>query len=272
VAQAAQPTKPRGRKKGGSSHSKFVGVRQRPSGRWVAEIKDTTQKIRMWLGTFETADAAARAYDEAARLLRGAEARTNFAPRISPDCPLAVRIRGLLHHKKLKKARLPAASTKVASASSSVPAAPATTTTTTSNSNTNSMDGACGGSSSSSSSSALSCDAPMKQGAGEVYRPDFAPVAGAEDQFESWAFDSAPFGQFPPLDTFAAVDACTPPAASPEETSAAPTSGMAEFERMKVERRISASLYAMNGLQEYFDKVFDASACDPLWDLSPLCH
>lgn len=278
AAQAAQPTKPRGRKKGGSSHTKFVGVRQRPSGRWVAEIKDTTQKIRMWLGTFETADAAARAYDEAARLLRGAEARTNFAPRISPDCPLAVRIRGLLHHKKLKKARLPAASTKVAPASSSTPAAPAATTTTTttatSNSNSNSMDGACGGggSSSSSSSSAISFDAPMKQGAGEVYRPDFAPLASAEDQFESWVFDSAPFGQFPALDSFAAVDACTPQAASPEETSAAPASGMAEFERMKVERRISASLYAMNGLQEYFDKVFDASACDPLWDLSPLCH
>jgi EREBP-like factor len=112
----------------------------------------------------------------------------------------------------------------------------------------------------------------MKQGAGEVYRPDFAPLASAEDQFESWVFDSAPFGQFPALDSFAAVDACTPPAASPEETSAAPASGMAEFERMKVERRISASLYAMNGLQEYFDRVFDASACDPLWDLSPLCH
>ncbi|KAM0825101.1 hypothetical protein ACQ4PT_069772 [Festuca glaucescens] len=280
AAQAAQPTKPRGRKKGGSSHSKFVGVRQRPSGRWVAEIKDTTQKIRMWLGTFETADAAARAYDEAARLLRGAEARTNFAPRISPDCPLAVRIRGLLHHKKLKKARMPAASTKVVSASSSTPPAPVTTTTTTttsnSNSNSHSMDGACGGSSSSSSSSAISFDAPVKRGgsaldAGEVYRPDFAPAAGAED-FESWVFDSAPFGQFPALDSFAAVDACTPPAASPEETSAAPTSGMAEFERMKVERRISASLYAMNGLQEYFDRVFDASACDPLWDLSPLCH
>uniref|UniRef100_A0ACD5UKB8 Uncharacterized protein n=1 Tax=Avena sativa TaxID=4498 RepID=A0ACD5UKB8_AVESA len=279
AARAAKPTKPRGRKKGGSSHSKFVGVRQRPSGRWVAEIKDTTQKIRMWLGTFETADAAARAYDEAARLLRGAEARTNFAPRISPDCPLAVRIRGLLHHKKLKKARLPAASTKVvAAASPSTPAAPApapatATTFTTSNSNSNSMDGARGGgsSSSSSSSSAVSCDdGAMKRGAGEeVYRPDFGPAATAEDQFESWVFDSAPFGQFPALDGFAAIEGCTPPAAS----SAAPAAaGMGEFERMKVERRISASLYAMNGLQEYFDKVFDASACDPLWDLSPLCH
>uniref|UniRef100_A0A6N2K6E9 AP2/ERF domain-containing protein n=1 Tax=Salix viminalis TaxID=40686 RepID=A0A6N2K6E9_SALVM len=39
-----------------NSKNKFVGVRQRPSGKWIAEIKDTTQKIRMWLGTFETAE------------------------------------------------------------------------------------------------------------------------------------------------------------------------------------------------------------------------
>ncbi|KAI3794024.1 hypothetical protein L1987_36649 [Smallanthus sonchifolius] len=59
---------------------RFVGVRQRPSGRWVAEIKDTIQKIRVWLGTFDTAEEAARAYDEAACLLRGANTRTNFWP------------------------------------------------------------------------------------------------------------------------------------------------------------------------------------------------
>lgn len=68
----------RSRKKSSRGHHRFVGVRQRPSGRWVAEIKDSLQKVRLWLGTFDTAEDAARAYDTAARALRGANARTNF--------------------------------------------------------------------------------------------------------------------------------------------------------------------------------------------------
>ncbi|PSR95736.1 Ethylene-responsive transcription factor RAP2-11 like [Actinidia chinensis var. chinensis] len=57
---------------------RFLGVRQRPSGRWVAEIKDSSQKLRLWLGTYDRAEEAAVAYDSAARLLRGRNAKTNF--------------------------------------------------------------------------------------------------------------------------------------------------------------------------------------------------
>ncbi|KAK9671723.1 hypothetical protein RND81_12G050300 [Saponaria officinalis] len=95
--------KSKGDRKPGKGKNKFLGVRQRPSGRWVAEIKDTTQKIRMWLGTFETAEAAARAYDEAACLLRGSNTRTNFVDtQISPNSPIACRIKNLLKNKKVE--------------------------------------------------------------------------------------------------------------------------------------------------------------------------
>ncbi|KAK1314836.1 Ethylene-responsive transcription factor RAP2-11 [Acorus calamus] len=83
----------------------FVGVRRRPSGRWVAEIKATAHgKIRAWLGTFSTAEEAARAYDEAALLLRGSNTRTNFSSSSSSvsssDSPLAKRLRRLLNKKR----------------------------------------------------------------------------------------------------------------------------------------------------------------------------
>ncbi|KAE8684055.1 ERF071 protein [Hibiscus syriacus] len=218
----------KGRNKSNNKVNKFVGVRQRPSGKWVAEIKDTTKNIRMWLGTFETAEEAARSYDEAA-------------------CSAGDKELSVL-------ASAPTTSTTPSlSLSSSI-------TTTTSSSSSN-----CGGGFSNENSSPIKV-VQDTQLFDDAYKPDMSNCtrefesASPEPDFsstsESW-FDRFLYTQ--------EIMNLTKTVVLYEETG----SELTEFERMKVERQISASLYAMNGLQECIETLHDPA--EALCDLPPLC-
>lgn len=257
-----KPSKGRGKNSNGSNKNKFIGVRQRPSGRWVAEIKDTTQKIRMWLGTFETAQEAARAYDEAACLLRGSNTRTNFITHVSHNSPLASRIQNLLNNKKMAKKKNQDSLLPLIPSSINVANSTSTSISSSSTSSNSNISLSNSGGSGDSPSSSEKLEENVSLLFDDAYKPDLSNCSSEVSDI-SW-------------DLGAKIDhRCQPNHATfdfPKNVMMSEMSSemeFTEFERMKVERQISASLYAMNGVQEYIETVNDPN--EGIWDLPPLC-
>ncbi|KAK1384347.1 ethylene-responsive transcription factor ERF014-like [Heracleum sosnowskyi] len=166
---------------------KFKGVRMRSWGSWVSEIRAPNQKTRIWLGSYSTAEAAARAYDAALICLKGPSANLNFPTFSQQNFPLTNDQLTTMSPKTIQKVAAQAANAFIDNANITPEnPPPPSTTSSTSAASSPSL-------SSSSPLNNIEDDMSLVSNFGDFYKPDESAVNNIMDQSAPW-FNN--FGSF----------------------------------------------------------------------------